>query len=203
VRSQKNRVATEAFAHFSATPRGIFRRNGKQAVARKPAGAATTDRKSNPNMKTLILTAVMFLTVALARPAAADKLTLFSGYIVWTETAQFVGDKILIDGSGDGNSTRGKFSYTFHFDVNPVTGLGRGTAQLTFANGDTWSTASHAFGIFTGLGDVAEVNELHHVKTATGHFAGQVGDFVINRMVDNVTGNSRASFHGKFEKTTP
>ncbi len=51
-------------------------------------------------MKTLILTAVMFLTVALARPAVADKLTLFSGYIVWTETAQFVGGKILIDGAG-------------------------------------------------------------------------------------------------------
>jgi hypothetical protein len=150
-------------------------------------------------MRTIILVTAMFLTAAFAQPAPAAKLTLFSGYIVWTESAQFVDGKVLIDGSGDGNSTLGKFTYTFHFDVNAVTGLGRGTAQLTFANGDTWSTASHAFGIFTGLGDVAEVNELHHVKTATGHFAGQVGDFVINRMVDNVTGNSRASFHGELD----
>jgi hypothetical protein len=154
-------------------------------------------------MKTIILAAAMLLTATFAQPAAADKLTLFSGYVVWTESAQFVDGKVLIDGSGKGNSTLGRFTYTFHFDVNPATGLGRGTAQLTFANGDTWSTASHAFGIFTGLGDVAEVNELHHVKTATGQFAGQVGDFIINRMVDNVTGNSRASFHGKFEKTAP
>jgi hypothetical protein len=141
----------------------------------------------------------MFLTAVLARPAAADKLTLFSGYIVWTESAQFVGDKILIDGSGDGNSTLGKFTYTFHFDVNPTTGIGKGTAQLTFANGDTWSTTSYAIGNFTGLGDVAEVTEIHRVKTATGHFAGRVGDFIINRMVDNVTGNSRASFHGELD----
>src|SRR6266550_1900443 len=33
-------------AHFSATRRGIFRRNRKQAVVREPADAATTNRKS-------------------------------------------------------------------------------------------------------------------------------------------------------------
>lgn len=143
----------------------------------------------------------MFLTMAFGRPAGADVLTLFSGYIVWTETAQFVDGKVLIDGSGDGNSTLGTFTYTFHFDVNPVTGVGIGTAQVTFANGDTWSTTSRAIGEFTGVGDVAQVNEIHRVRTATGQFAGQVGEFTINRMVDNVTGNSRASFHGEFLRT--
>jgi hypothetical protein len=154
-------------------------------------------------MKTIILVTAMFLTAAFAGPVAADKLTLFSGYIVWVETAQFVDDKLLIDGSGDGNSTLGTFTYTFHFDVNLVTGVGIGTAQLTFANGDTWSTTSRAKGDDTGVGAVVEVNELHRVKTATGQFAGQIGDFSIHRMVDNRTGNSRASFHGEFLKTTP
>ena len=69
-------------------------------------------------MKQFILATVMLLTVAFARPAGADVTTLFSGYIVWTETAQVVDDKLLIDGSGDGNSTLGTFTYTFHFDVN-------------------------------------------------------------------------------------
>lgn len=152
-------------------------------------------------MKKIILMTAMFLTMAFGRLATADVLTLFSGYIVWAETAQVVGDKVLIDGSGDGNSTLGTFTYTFHFDVNLVTGVGIGTARLIFANGDTWSTTSRAKGDETGVGAVVEVNELHRVKTATGRFAGQAGDFIINRMVDNVTGNSRASFHGEFLRT--
>ncbi len=150
-------------------------------------------------MKTIILMTAMFLTMAFGRPAAADKLTLFSGYIVSHETAQFVDGKVLIDGSGDGNSTLGTFTYTFHFDVNPVTSVGIGTAQLTFANGDTWSTTTRGIGDSTGVGDVAEVNELHRVKTATGQFAGQIGHFNIHRLI-GTTGNSRASFHGAFTK---
>ena len=151
-------------------------------------------------MKTIILTTAMFLTMAFGRQAGADVTTLFSGYIVWTETAQVVDDKLLIDGSGDGNSTLGTFTYTFHFDVNLPSGTGKGTAQVTFANGDAWSTTSRAIGEFTGIGDVAQVNEIHLVKTATGQFAGQIGEFTISRLVDNVTGNSRASFHGEFTK---
>ncbi len=55
----------------------------------------------------------MFLTVAFARPAAAeDKLVLFSGFLAAVETVQFVGDQIIEDGSGSGYSTLGSYRCT-------------------------------------------------------------------------------------------
>ena len=58
-------------------------------------------------MKTIILMTMMLLTVAFARLASAQELTIFNGYTVAVETAQIVGDELLIDGSGNGNSTLG------------------------------------------------------------------------------------------------
>ena len=152
-------------------------------------------------MKTFILMTALALTLAFIRPAKADVLTLFSGFVVWTETAQFIDDHIVIDGSGDGNSTLGTFTYTFHAEVDPVTGQGKERAQVTFANGDTWKTTGIGQGDNTGVGAVAHVTDIHQVKMATGQFAGQVGDFTVDRLVDLVTGNSRGSIHGEFIKS--
>jgi hypothetical protein len=157
----------------------------------------------NHHMKTISLVAAMFLTVAFARPAAADKLTLFQGYIVADETAQFVGDKIIVDGNGSGNSTLGKFTIIYHFKVNPTTGRGNGSSHLTFANGDTWTTNSVGLGDNTGVDAVASITELHFVTQATGRFADAVGDFRLERMLDQATGKTSGSFKGEFLKTTP
>ena len=151
-------------------------------------------------MKVIILITATFLMTAFGRPATADVLTLFSGYFVETSTARVVGDKIIIDGSGDGNSTLGTFTWTFHAEVDPATGIGKEKAKLTFANGDTWTTIGTGLGDITGVGAIAEVTELHRIKAATGQFAGQGGDLTIKRMIDEATGDSRCSFHGEFLK---
>jgi hypothetical protein len=141
--------------------------------------------------------------MAFARPLAADELTLFQGYIVADETAQFVGDKIIVDGSGNGNSTLGTFTITYHFKVNPMTGRGNGSSRLKFANGDTWTTDAIGLGDNTGVGAVASITELHFVTRASGRFADAVGDFRLERMLDQATGKTSGSFKGEFLKTTP
>ena len=153
---------------------------------------------------------MMLLTVAFARLASAQELTIFNGYTVAVETARVVGDKLLIDGSGNGNSTLGTFTFTYHFELSllskPGDGRGKGTAQLAFANGDTWCSKINALGIDTGVGGFgngAYVTELHNVTKATGQFAGAVVQFTLERTVELATGNTSGSIRGNIVIATP
>jgi len=149
-------------------------------------------------MKTIILTAMMLLTVAFARPVGAAKVTLFSGYIEASLTAQLVGDKLLVDVSGDGNTTLGKCTYNAHYEVNVITGKGEGTGRTTFANGDTWISHADSIADNVGLGNLVHSTEIHVVKRATGRFADGQGDFAVDVMVDIAANKSYAKFHGEF-----
>lgn len=152
-------------------------------------------------MKTIILMTALIMTTAFSRLASADVITLFSGYLSAVETTQFIDDKIVIDGTGNGNSTLGTFTYTYHFVVDPVTGKGKGTEEFNFANGDTWEISAIGLGDSTGVGAYADVTELDFINKATGQFAGVPGDLFVHRMVDQATGNTFGSFHGEFLKT--
>jgi hypothetical protein len=158
-------------------------------------------------MKTIILMTAMFLTVAFANPiAAADKLVLFQGFYSAVDTVQgVVGDKLILDGSGHGFSTLGKFDITFHFTVNTTTGKIKGTSHITLNNGDTFDADYVGLGDMAGVDAIQVVTELHFVTKATGRFADFVGDFTVESMVDIAPANPTvfASFRGEFLKTTP
>ena len=145
----------------------------------------------------------MFLTLAFAGSAVADKLTLFNGYIVAQEAGQPAGDRIIIKGSGRGFSSLGKFTITYHLKLNPATGRANGSATLTFANGDTWTTDAVGLGDTTGVDATASITELHFVTNATGRFADATGDFTLQRIVDEASGETFGSFKGEFLKTRP
>ena len=96
------------------------------------------------NMKTIMKTSIyltmlaMLLTMALARPAAAQKLVPFSGTLQAAEAATFPSAGTLVsDGSGGGIATLlGRFTITWHFTVNLADGTGSGPVRFTAANGD-------------------------------------------------------------------
>jgi hypothetical protein len=159
-------------------------------------------------MKKLILMTVMLLMVAFAHPASArDKFILFQGFYSAVYTAQPGPEPgtLIVDGSGHGFSTLGKFDITLHYTVNLTTGKERGTSRLKFNNGDTFD--AH----FVGVGDQARVDaiqvitEIHYQKSGTGRFASGLGDFTVEEMLDIAPANPTAfaSFRGEFIKVVP
>ncbi len=166
-------------------------------VKRKTATTTQQPTLEIKPMKTIILVTAMFLTVVFARPVSAQ-LTLFDGYTTAVETAQFIGDKVVIDGNGSGNSTLGTFSFTYHVELDPVFGRGVEKMQFTFDNGDTWCSNGLGLGESEGLGALSRVTELGFIRKATGRFAGVPGNFVIERIVDQATGITSGAFHGQF-----
>lgn len=155
-------------------------------------------------MKTIILMTAMFLTVAFAGSvAAADKLVLFNGFYTVVETSQLVDDKVIIDGTGHGNSSLGKFQITYHDEIDTMTGKGEGSSKLTFHNGDTFCASTVETNDITGVDAINVVTKLHFQTSGTGRFASGLGDFSAEHMVDIATGETFASFKGEFLKTTP
>ena len=149
----------------------------------------------------------MLLTLAFAHPAEArDKFILFQGFYAAVFTAQPGPDgTLIVDGSGHGYSTLGKFDITLHYTVNLTTGKEEGTSHLTFKNGDTFNSD------FVGVGDQARVDaiqvitEIHYQKSGTGRFASGLGDFTAEMMLDIAPANPTAfaSFRGEFVKVVP
>ena len=157
-------------------------------------------------MKTIILMTAMFLALAFAHPAAADKLVLFQGFYSAVDTVQPGPDgTLIVDGSGHGFSTLGKFEITFHFTVNLTTGKEKGTSHLTFKNGDTFDAELVGVGDIANVDAIQVVSEIHFQKSGTGRFASGIGDFTAEAMVDVAPANPTvfASFRGEFLKKSP
>src|SRR5437867_3084126 len=89
--------------------------------------------KGKTNMKTSIYLpmAAMFLTVALAGPAAAEKQIPFSGSVQGREIDVFQGPPpgtLAVDGSGTGIATQlGQFTVTWKVTVDLSVGSGIGS----------------------------------------------------------------------------
>ena len=74
-------------------------------------------------MKNIILLTAAFFSLAFTRPAhSEDILILMSGYFAAVEHVQFVGNRIIVDGTGSGYSTLGSFTATHHSEIHIVTG---------------------------------------------------------------------------------
>jgi hypothetical protein len=152
-------------------------------------------------MKTIILMTAMFLTVAFANPAAAGR-TFYYGYILADETARPAGDKLIVDGKGEGISSLGRFTLTYQLLLDFVANRATGKQQLTFQNGDVLNTDTRAIGEFPfhNIGVWKEVVSIRSDQSGTGRFAGVVGEFSIDRAVDLSTGKTFGTFKGDFVK---
>ncbi len=152
-------------------------------------------------MKTIILMTAMFLALAFAHPAAAGRI-FYYGYILADETGQFVGDKIIVNGTGEGTSSLGRFTVTYRAELDFVTNRSTGTQQLTFQNGDVLNTDTRGIGQppFHNMAVVNELASIRSDRSGTGRFAGVVGEFSIDRTVDLATGKTFGTFKGDLVK---
>lgn len=115
----------------------------------------------------------------------ADKLILCNGFLTGTAISQFVGGTVILEGAASGNSSLGKFTYTYHEQLDPIHLTAVGSGQLTFANGDSVNVEGFGLGEKSGLSkdarDVASVTELLHFTGGSGRFVNAPGGFVVQR----------------------
>src|ERR1041384_614847 len=104
-------------------------------------------------MKTAIKTALylqliaLFLTAALAGPAAAGRAVPFNGTFQAVENYDLEFPTLFVHSSGVGNATHlGNFTLIHKFEVNLLTFIAVGAAQLTAADGSTILTDTKALG---------------------------------------------------------
>ena len=149
----------------------------------------------------------MFLTVALAGPAAAsnggqscirEKEILFKGFVQAVESYDVQFPTMFVDATGTGTATHlGRFTVTWEFTVNLLNGAGIGSAHFIAANGDSVFTESLGQGNPTEEDpDVSFIVEKHTITGETDRFAGATGGFTLERLVNTVTGDTAGSFDG-------
>jgi hypothetical protein len=139
----------------------------------------------------------MFLTAALAGPAAAEKEVPFKGSVEAVESYDIQFPTMFVDTTGTGVATHlGLFTVTWEFTVNLLNGAGIGSAHFIAANGDSVFTESLGQGDPTPEDpDITRVVETHTITGGTGRFAGATGDFTLERLV-NMAGITAGSFSG-------
>ena len=148
-------------------------------------------------MKMLTLTA-MLLIAAVTAPVAATHEVPFRGSWDAVETAVVQPPILFVDSNATGQATHlGRYTATYDFQVNLLTGTAAGTFTMTAANGDT------LFGMFTGrsspAGSLVSIVETNIIAGGTGRFAGASGTFTVERLLDQATGVSSGSFDGAID----
>ncbi len=137
-------------------------------------------------MKTLILLITMLATAAFAQQQSPAYQTVpCSGFLAGTETSQFVGGVIVLDGTTSGSSSVGTFTYTYHAELDPVHLTAVESGLITFANGDTVTVEGFGLAENSGLskdsGALVSTTELLHFTSGSGRFARGLGGVVVQR----------------------
>ena len=142
-----------------------------------------------------LLMAAMFLTMALALPAAAQQQVPFKGTFQGKDAV----DPPTITTSGTGLGTHmGEFSLTQETNLTTL----NGSAHWVAANGDSIETAFISVPDFsTGALGYITVTETHTITGGTGRFAGAQGRFILERthlvaLSADGTHPTFGSFHG-------
>jgi hypothetical protein len=142
--------------------------------------------------------AAMILTAALAVPAAAQKQVPFKGAVQGRETqGPGLPGTALVEGNVTGIASQlGRFTMTYSATVNEADGSGVGTGQFVAANGDTISYTFAAQVLPTDTPDTLDIIEMSTITGGTGRFAGAKGSFILERLLNFVTGDTSGSFQG-------
>jgi len=158
-------------------------------------------------MKTIIKTVLylqmtaLFLTAALAGPAAAEKQVPFRGSIETVAISSTFEFPFLFGSSiATGNVTHlGRFTATWEIQINVTTLTATGSYVFTAANGDTLFTTFEALGFPTDDPFVVHIVEAHTITGGTGRFAGATGTFVHDALANQALAHPTTS--GSLEGT--
>src|SRR5438874_12227929 len=93
-------------------------------------------------MKTSSLLAAISLIAVLATSAVASEQVPFRGSLAAVQSGEVIGGFLIVEGSGMGSAAElGRFTVTFHVEVDLGTVIGTGTVTFVAANADSLFTS--------------------------------------------------------------
>jgi hypothetical protein len=143
--------------------------------------------------------AALFLTAALAIPAAAQNQVPFKGAMQGNDvdTPGPSPGTVVVTTIGTGVATHlGQFSFTQQITGNLATFTDTGSVHWVAANGDSIDTTLTGSIELTATPGVFSITEVHTITGGTGRFAGAQGSFTVERLASAVTFLTSGSFHG-------
>ena len=160
-----------------------------------------TNTRSVMKASISLAVAAIFLTAALAVPAAALNQVPFKGSLQGHEIDTPQGGPppttLSVDGNATGVATLvGQFSFSYQLTVNLANGTSTGSARLIAANGDSVYTTIAGSSELTATPGVLSITEINTITGGTGRFASAQGSFIVERLVDLGTGFTSGSLHG-------
>ena len=108
--------------------------------------------------------------------------------------------QLLVDGAAEGTATHlGRYSAEFNATVNLLDGTATGSYTFTAANGDQLFSTFIGLGVPAGEG-MASIRETLTITGGTRSFADAGGTLVIQRTLDQTSGESSGSIEGSITK---
>ncbi len=123
---------------------------------------------------------------------------LLKGSLQATETHLVTPPTMLVDGTGSGNATQlGSFTISFQGEVFlPTHFAASETATLAAADGSSIFGEGSGQGTLTGTPGLVSIVETYTIIGGTGRFAGAMGNFIVEHVVDRATLASSGTISG-------
>lgn len=145
-------------------------------------------------MTTLLL--VIVLTSA-TFAAPGERTLLLKGSLQAHETYEVSFPTLFVTSSGSGQATQlGRYTVSYQVEVNILTSAGIASAQFVAANGDSLFAEGLGQATETGTPGVVTIVETYTVTGGTGRFEGASGTLTVERVLNQVTGETSGTFNG-------
>src|SRR5438046_8784185 len=133
-------------------------------------------------MKTSSLLAAISLIAVLATSAVASEQVPFRGSLAAVQSGEVIGGFLIVEGSGTGRAAElGRFTVTFHEEVDLSTGIGTGTFTFVAANGDTLSSSFSGNATPTPDPNILLLEEVDTITAGRDGSLARPGPFPVNR----------------------
>ena len=144
---------------------------------------------------TTLLLVIVLASVTFAAPG--ERKLLLKGSLQAHETYEVSFPTFFVTSSGSGQATQlGRYTVSYQVEVNILTSAGIASAQFVAANGDSLFAEGVGQATETGTPGVVTIVETYTVTGGTGRFEGASGTLTVERVLNQVTGETSGTFNG-------
>ena len=149
------------------------------------------------SVTTALLLLVVLVSTVLAAPTMSERQLLLKGSLQDTETQQVVFPTIFVNGTGSGKATQlGLYTISYQAQLNIPTLSATTSAVLVAADGSSLFGEGTGQGTPTGTPGIDSIVETYTITGGTGRFAGAMGNFTVERLIDRATLTSSGTISG-------
>ena len=146
-----------------------------------------------------LLLLIILASTTFAAPAAGERQLSLKGSFEAVETHVVTFPTMFVDLTGSGNATQlGLFTYSLQTEVYlPTRFAASVSATLVAADGSSLFGEGSGQGTPTENPGVVSIEETYTIRGGTGRFAGAIGSFTVERLLNQATGVSSGIISGQ------